>query len=339
MLLNPGRFTFDRQWIIPDARVITQPNVNLWQSRSVQQVFMTAQEDRPPYSGPSMTFTALPPDKHHFGGRSGRVFPLWRDAAAKVSNFKLDLLTHLSSVYERTVHPEDLMAFMAAIAAHPGFEKHFAPDLAMPGLRIPLTADAEVFFAAAAIGRRVIWLHSFGERMANASAERPPGAPRLQPERRPKIPAGGAIPSTPEGMPDSLTHDATSLCLHVGAGRIAPVPTAVWKYEVSGKQVLMQWFSSRRKDRDRPIIGDRRPPSALGDIQPETWLAEYTTELLDLLNVLGLLVELEPAQKAMLDRVLTSPLLTVAELRTAGALVLGSGAAAAEAPDAEPQLF
>ena len=70
----------------------------------------------------------------------------------------------------------------------------------------------------------------------------------------------------------------------------------------------MQWFSYRRKTRDRPIIGDRRTPSPLGEIQPEAWPAEYTTELLDLLNVLGLLVDMESDLAAMLERICTGPL-------------------------------
>jgi hypothetical protein len=45
-------------------------------------------------------------------------------------------------------------------------------------------------------------------------------------------------------------------------------PTAVWAYQVSGKPVLTHWFSYRRRNRDRPIIGDRRSPSPLADIQP-----------------------------------------------------------------------
>ena len=81
------------------------------------------------------------------------------------------------------------------------------------------------------------------------------------------------------------------------------VPPAVWAYEVSGKRVLTQWFSYRKKNRERPIIGDRRKPSELGDIQPDHWLAEYTTELLNVLHVLALLVELEPAQAQLLEAI------------------------------------
>jgi hypothetical protein len=73
--------------------------------------------------------------------------------------------------------------------------------------------------------------------------------------------------------------------------------------------VLTQWFSYRKKNRERPIIGDRRPPSKLGDIQPEGWLAEYTTELVNVLHVLGLLVALEPAQAELMEVICGGPTL------------------------------
>ena len=87
------------------------------------------------------------------------------------------------------------------------------------------------------------------------------------------------------------------------------MPPAVLEYEVSGKRVLTQWFSYRKKNRERPIIGDRRPPSKLGDIQPDHWLAEYTTELLNVLNVLALLVEMEPAQAKLMEAIYEGPTL------------------------------
>ena len=84
--------------------------------------------------------------------------------------------------------------------------------------------------------------------------------------------------------------------------------------------VLRHWFSYRRRDRTRPIIGDRRPPSPLDAIQPDHWLPEYTTDLLDLLNVLGRLIELEPKQADLLSRICAGPLRSADELREAGAL-------------------
>jgi len=131
----------------------------------------------------------------------------------------------------------------------------------------------------------------------------------------PRIPAGGAIPSGPDRMPDSISYEAANRRLSIGGGHIDNVPPAVWAYEVSGKQVLTQWFSYRKRNRVRPQIGDRRPPSPLGDIQPEGWLAEYTTELLNVLNVLGRLVALEPAQAGLIERICTGPTVSTAALR------------------------
>ncbi len=101
----------------------------------------------------------------------------------------------------------------------------------------------------------------------------------------------------PEDMPDTISYDEAKGRLVVGIGYIEPVTPAMWSYEVSGKQVLRQWFSYRKKHRERPIIGDRRQPSKLGDIQPDHWLAEYTMELINVLHVIGRLVELEPRRR------------------------------------------
>ena len=110
-------------------------------------------------------------------------------------------------------------------------------------------------------------------------------------------------------MPDEIEYDESKRRLLVGKGFIDNVLPEVWQYEVSGKRMLTQWFSYRRKNRERPIIGDRRPPSKLGDIQPDHWFAEYTTELLNVLNVLSLQVEMEPDQAKLLEAICEGPTL------------------------------
>lgn len=138
--------------------------------------------------------------------------------------------------------------------------------------------------------------------------------------RRAFIGAEGAIPSTPEDFPNELRYDAAARRLFVGKGYVDNVSKAMFDYDVSGMNVLSQWFSYRKKDRRRPIIGDRRPPSPLSDIQPDHWLAEYTSDLLDLLHVLGRLVALEPAQAQVLEDILGATLLEYEQLTAAGAL-------------------
>jgi Type ISP C-terminal specificity domain len=261
-------------------------------------------------------------DLDHYNGRGERVFPLWRDHAAQVHNFRPKLLTILKERFGHIVAPDEVMAYLAAIVAHPAFTARFQKDLSTPGLRIPLTSSGPLFNSAVDLGRRVIWLHTFGERMADPNDGRPNEQPRLPANRRPHIPMGGAIPTDSNSMPDSIDYDAGKQRLLVGHGYVENVEPGVWLFEVSGKQVVPHWFSYRKKHRERPIIGDRRPPSPLGDIQPNHWLPEYTSELLNLLNVLGLLVELEPAQADLLEKVCSGPLISHENLRVAGALEL-----------------
>jgi hypothetical protein len=210
-----------------------------------------------------------------------------------------------------------MMAYVAAIMAHSAFTARFKADLVRPGLRVPITADAKLFAEAVALGSEVIWLHCYGERFVDPAANRPKHTPRLPKGSTPTIPAGGAIPSAP--LPDSMDYDPATRRLKVGSGYVENVTPEMWAYEVSGKPVLWNWFSYRRRDRSRPIIGDRRPPSPLDSTQPETWLPEYTTDLLDLLNVLGRLIALESAQADLLDRICAGPLRSIEELREMGA--------------------
>jgi hypothetical protein len=88
------------------------------------------------------------------------------------------------------------------------------------------------------------------------------------------------------------------------------------------KHVLTQWFSYRELHRARPLIGDHRPLSKLNKVQPDHWLPEYTTELLNVLRVLALLVELEPSQADLLNRICAGPLFSHEALIAAAALAV-----------------
>ncbi len=332
--IHYGFRSFDRQWIIPDNRLINRANPTLWNGHSARQVYLTGLLAHSPTSGPALTVTGLLPDLHHYKGSfGGRTFPLWANAAASQPNISPGLLTELSHSYGREVAPEEAMAYIAAVAAHPGYVERFRANLKQPGLRIPLTADRTLFEEAAALGREVIWLHTFGERFGEG---RPPGAPRVEPPAaEPTAPADGALPVSLDDMPHELDYDAATRRLKIGTGYIANVSPEVWAYEVSGKRVLSQWWSYRRKDRSKPPMGDKRPPSKLSEIQPTTWLPEYTTELLNVLRVLTRLVALEPKQDDLLGRIVEGPTISADLLSGAGALSDGSAESAADDAAAE----
>ena len=300
--------------------IINRPNPTLWERQSNQQVHLTALQAHAPTAGPAVTFSAAIPDLHHYRGSfGGRVFALWADRHTQTPNLKAGLLREVAGALGVTVSAPDLMAYTAAVAAHPAYTARFRSDLVQPGLRFPMTADASLFTEAIEIGREVIWLHCFGERFADPGAGRPNGTPRMPEGERPVIPKGGAIPTDQDRFPNRIEYDAPARRLSVGDGFIDNVPQEVWEYEVSGKQVLVQWFSYRRLDRSRPIIGDRRKPSPLEKIQPDGWLAEYTTELMNLLHVLGRLVALEPRQADLLNCICDGSLLSADNLRAKGA--------------------
>lgn len=310
-----GFRSFDRQWLLPDNRLINRANPTLWNSHSSRQVYVTGLIAHSPTAGPALTFTGLIPDLHHYKGSfGGRVFPLWADAEAATPNVSPGLLKALGEAYGEAVSAEDVMAYIAAVAAHPGYVARFRANLKQPGLRIPITADGALFAEAAKLGREVVWLHTFGERFQDDRG----AVVRVTDAPEPTV--SKALPRTLAEMPHDLVYDAAEQALIFGQGRIENVSPAVRAYEVSGKVVLDQWWSYRRADRSKPPMGDKRPPSPLQAIQPTDWPSEYTTELLNVLRVLTRLVALEPAQDALLARIVDGPTLDADDLMSAGAL-------------------
>jgi hypothetical protein len=214
-VIAPTHYAFrslDRQWIIPDARLINQSNPTLWKAWSDKQIFVTGLDAHSLTSGPALTLCGTIPDLHHYKGSfGGRVYPLWANAQATQSNVRAEILQTLAKALGAPVTPEDVMAYIAAVMAHPAFTARFKADLVRPGLRLPLTADKALFDEAVALGREVVWLHCYGERFVDAAAGRPKGPPRLPENEKPTIPADGAIPGAPEPLPEIMAYDAPKL--------------------------------------------------------------------------------------------------------------------------------
>ncbi|SNR83240.1 type ISP restriction/modification enzyme [Blastococcus mobilis] len=302
--------------MFPDDRLLSTPRTDLWRVRGSHQLYITEQHAHPiKPGGPALSFTAHTPDIDHYNGRGGRVLPLYASSGRERPNLAPGLLDLLGECFGAPVEPEDLMAYVAATTAHRAFTARFAEDLRTPGIRVPLTADPEVWSTAVSVGRRVLWLHTRGEHMVDSSAGRPASPPRIAHEAaRPKVLV--AIPDSPEGMPDELSYDPVTQVLSVGTGRIGPVSPAVWDYQVSGMHVLRKWFGYRRATRPKT----RGEQSALDDLRPISWPAAYTTDLLELLEALTLVTEMEPEQAQVLDRVMAGPRISVATLTAAGVL-------------------
>ncbi len=119
------------------------------------------------------------------------------------------------------------------------------------------------------------------------------------------------IPDTEAGMPTNIAYDTKTQTLQVGTGRIWPVPAEVWAYEISSWRVVKRWFDYRKRN------PRGRRSSELDDVVGQRWTPYYTTELLNLLQVLSLLVDLQPDQAALLESICAGPQITATELQTA----------------------
>lgn len=279
-------------------------------------------------AGPAVTVSAHVPDRHHFRGSfSGKdIIPLWRDSEGAAPNLPGGLLACLSDILGTPVSAPDLFAYTYGLLSAPACTATYAEELTLPPLRLAITCDAALFSQVAALGARLLWLHTYGDRFV------PTG------QAKGRVPAGrarsvkgistavGAGPDHFEWVADPT--DSSTGMLHVGDGRIGPVPQAVWEFSVSGYAVLKSWLALRMQRRSG------RKSSALDDIRPEQWDAALSQELRELIWVLEATVDAQPALDALFTRVLAGAVVRADELP---APTGAERAAPGEAADAAPQ--
>lgn len=308
-----SRRSFDRQWLIPDSRLLHAPSPALWRTNSDSQIFVSEQHSQPLTAGPGLVFSALVLDMDHYmGHHGGRVLPLYRDVRGQVPNIAPGLLKLLSAQLRSRIEAPDFLAYVAAVVGHSAYTALFVDDLRRdPGIRVPITKDKSIWWAAVELGRELIWLHTFGERYIDANAGRRAGPPRML-DGRPKITR--QIPDSSQGMPDEIGYERETSTLCVGTGRIAPVSGAVWMYEVSGRRIVKAWFDYRKK----APAGKKSSP--LDELLPTSWTPRMSSELLELLNVLGRSVALEPRQGQILRQVMESQLIDLSVLESENVL-------------------
>ena len=210
--------------------------------------------------------------------------PLYRDQKGGEPNVPDGLLVALSDGLGIEAAAEDLLAYAYALGGTSAFHSRFNEALAEAAgpIRIPITADPDLFQQAVELGRDLLWWHTWGERFS------PKGSSRL--------PAGQANEIQPvEGMPDDYDYNSESETLIVGTGAFAPVSEDAWDFEVSGLRVLRSWLAYRMKNRK----GKKSSP--LDDIRPTRWT--QSSELLLLLSIIEHTIEVTPKATALLDQI------------------------------------
>lgn len=295
--IEPIRYayrSFDRQWALLDNRLCDFARPSLIRSQGDQQIYMTSLITSVLGEGASAVMTSCTPDLHHFCGRGARdIIPLWHDTEGTQPNITQGVLEAINATFKREVSPEDFFAYCYALLATPKYVKEFWNELETPGPRMPITKDADLFERVVAIGCKLIWLHTYGERFVPAG------------KRAGRIPNGTArcrlgIPTTAADYPTRFSYDVGTQELRVGEGIFENVRQEVWNFSVSGLEVVKSWLAYRMRD------GAGKKSSPLDDIRPQTW--QFDSELLDLLWVLDATVDLYPDLSSLFDEILKSQL-------------------------------
>jgi hypothetical protein len=294
--------SFDRHWVLPDARLGDFMRPTLWRSAGPGQIFLTSLLTNVLGPGPAAVATALVPDLDCFRGSFGAraVIPLWSDAQGNHANVAPRLLQRLTNEYGFEVSPGHFLAYCYALLGTRGYQARFEEELRTPGPRVPLTADAGLFKRAAALGQRLLWLHTYGQRCVPA-AERP-GA----------VPVGDARSLVPVGtdFPRRYGYDAEHHTLHLGEGSFGHVAPAIWAFSVSGLRVVAGWLGRRVAQ-----SLNKRRSSALDALEPRSWSDALGQELLELLWVIEATLDMEADLDSVLAEIVataTSPYAAVA---------------------------
>lgn len=295
--------SFDRQKVIADARFLDRAAPSLWHAHSEKQIYLASLFSIPFGVGSALTASAFIPDLDNFRGSYGAkaVIPLYRNASSTEANITPDLLPLLEATYGKPVTPEDFAGYLYAVLAHPEYTTRFQDELTNRQVRVPLTKNAKLFRKASTLGKNLLWLHTYGERLHDAKH------PKGQVPRG-KAKCETAVPDSEDAYPNEFHYNDATKTLHVGAGTFRPVSPDVFAFEVSGLKVVQSWLGYRMRERSG------RKSSPLDDIRPKTWTYEFTRELLELLWVLEATVEGYPAQARLFEAILESDLFTEGEM-------------------------
>lgn len=300
-----GYRSFDRQYILADSRLLHRASPDLWEHRVPGQIFIVEQHAHYPKAGPGLYFSALIPDMDAFNNRGGRAHPALTVGGAP--NLTEPTARILRERFGDNA-PGDLVYYLAALTGHPGYVRTFDEPLKQAGIRVPLTADPELWERAVQLGKQVVWLHTYGERGEPLPGMKylhqiPEGADYTLPT--PTVDMGRTMPEKkPSFSPDpvsSLSEEENNPVMGAvsfGRARCENVEKRVFDYTVGGNQVLGLWAKYRLK---KPVV---RRSSSLNDIVQREWSEAWSDEYERLLYTLTHLVHLEPAQEKLLDEVL-----------------------------------
>ena len=198
--IEPVRYayrSFDRQWVLPDARLGDFMRPALWRIAGPRQIFLTSMLTNVLGPGPAAVATALVPDLDCFRGSFGAraVMPLWCDAEATRPNSPRACSNSSRRATARRFVPTTLLAYCYALLATARLSAPLRGGAAHARPTRTRDRARQTCSSAPPPGPTPAWLHTYGQRCApmRSSWARCPSARRAC-----FAPVG---PTTPTSMP------------------------------------------------------------------------------------------------------------------------------------------
>ena len=150
-------------------------------------------------------------------------------------NLNQKLVAALAEAYGRKPTPEDVFHYVYAVLYAPAYREKYAEFLRMDFPRVPFTADAVLFSELTALGARLTALHLL------KSPELDSPACRFDGEGESRVAKGKKV---------GLHYEPGEQRVYINPTQyFAPVPEAVWTYQVGGYQVCEKWLKDRQERR------------------------------------------------------------------------------------------
>ncbi len=146
-------------------------------------------------------------------------------------NLNPQVVAALTAAHGQAPTPEQVFNYVYAVLYAPAYRAKYAQFLRLDFPRIPFTADRALFAALAGLGGRLVALHLLESAELDQPAARFEGA-------------GDSRVAKSKG----LRYDPAAAQVYINAGQyFAPVPAAVWGYQVGGYQVCHKWLKDRQE--------------------------------------------------------------------------------------------
>lgn len=309
-MIEPIQFAykpFDRQYIIPDNRLMDSPSPELWRLHNVNQVYLTTASAMNLSVGPACLVCAEIPNIHHFRGSYGSkdIYPFLCETSPIVrSNIDPNLIETLTSYLGELVSDKQIFEYVYAITSCPHYLEIFVKDINNDRIRIPFTKNRDLFLKMSEIGNELIWLHTYGKYAYNKK------------QGITSIPIKTKCTSQVLPKEDAtyrISYDELSNSLCIGKGVFTPVSRSVYDFEISGYNVLHNWISARL-----PRTANKAADCFdLEKLLPITkWTSDFTKELVYLISILENSTSVNAQAGAMLDQIISTELLSLEELMT-----------------------